>query len=89
MMRTTTGHLLIPVLQTVIIMNQMNFRISSLIFRVSSYFHLNCHSLNINWEGFRNLLCDFHGVKFAFIGISGIFGNSNDGHIHLPGYHDF
>ena len=28
---------------------------------VSSYFHLNCHSLNSNWEGFRNLLCDLHG----------------------------
>jgi len=32
-----------------------------------------------------------HGKKFTFdfIGISEVFGNSNEGHIHLPGYYDF
>jgi hypothetical protein len=58
---------------------------------VSSYFHLNCRSLNSNWDGFRNLLCDLHGETFAFdfIGISEVFGNTNDGRTHLHGYHDF
>ena len=58
---------------------------------VSSYFHLNCRSLNSNWENFRDLLCELHGNTFAFdfIGISEVFGNSNDGRINLPGYHNF
>ena len=55
---------------------------------VSSYFHLNYHGLNSNWD---SLLCDLHAESFAFhfFGISEVLGNTNDGYFCLPGYHEF
>jgi len=85
----TKSHLLIQVKQGVIIINQMNFKNNYLIFRdVSSYFHLNYHGLNSNWD---SLLCDLHAESFAFhfFGISEVLGNTNDGYFCLPGYHEF
>jgi len=55
---------------------------------VQSYFRFNCRGLSLNWESFRDLLCDLHTDHFSFvmIDISEVFSSGNDNRIYLPGY---